>query len=1811
MTRRDRILAKLRSVVHELSGIEPATLDAQATFLDMGFDSLFLTQASLGFRRELGVRITFRQLFDEAPSLAALAEYIDGELDDDVEVEPPAGTAAGDAAAGSAAAGSGGDATGASGPGGGPAGTAARSTGGPLVVPGGSAPERTTLQQILALQLQSTTALLAALQGGAGGETTPAPAAGRHAETAAGDARTAPAATPGGTSHADAAGAPRGTHEGAASGDGHGTSAETTGVGEAGDEPKKGHGPFREIERRDVSGYTERQRAFVQDVVDRYVEKTAGSRELTQAHRDAFADPRAVAGFRREWKDLVYPIAAERSKGSKMWDVDGNEYVDAVSGFGAIFFGHAPDFVVDAVDEQLHRTLDYGPQSTMAGDIAERIARATGLDRVAFCNTGSEAVLAAMRTARTTTGRDTIVTFQGDYHGIFDEVLVRRQDFGDRSRNVPVAPGIPRSASQHMVVLDYGAAESLDRIRELGPELGAVLVEPVQSRRPELQPRDFLHALRELCTEFDVPLIFDEIITGFRVHPRGAQGWFGVEADIVSYGKVIGGGMPIGIVAGRKRYMDALDGGSWRYGDDSFPEAGVTYFAGTFIRHPLSLAAVGAVIRHLEAEGPSLQRAVNARTVRLAAELNEHFERERLPIRIVHFGSVFLPRFGGRPDFDTIFHRLLHLHGLHLWEGRPGFLGTEHSEEDVDRIVQAFRRAAEEMIDGGLLEREPEVEEPVVVPFTEPQEELWVATQLNPDASPAYNEPVRLALEGPLHLAALRRSVGQLVRRHDALRTTVSADDEALVVHPTMEVPLTVVDLSGLDPQERERRREARLVAAGSERFDLAGGPLVRIEVMKLGEERWDLVMTVHHLACDGWSIAIALRDLSRFYSAAVTGRELDMEPAMGLEEYRAWYAERRESDDVAEAEAYWLERLRETPPVADLPTDHGRPVDRSYAGRRQAMTIPATVGNPLKEIGASHRCTLFTTVFASFNVLLHRLTGETDLVVGVPSAGQAMLGGNDLVAHCVHYLPIRTEVTPDTSFERYLDGLRDTVLDANSHADATFGEIIKKLTLPRDRSRVPLLTAGFNLDPELTGLDFHGLEWRYDPMPRRYCKLDLAVNVVETDGELLVEIDHNADLIEPATALRWGRHWATLLEAIVEDPSRAIRDLPLLREDARTPAGAPSGDAPAAVPEDSSGTADAPAAGAAGDLPTTAGRPDGEVGTGREADAGSDGADARRANPGATVHGLIEAAADRVPDRPAVADERGRRLTYAELDARANRLANHLRALGVATESVVAVDLPRGVDLVAALVAIHKAGGAYLPIDDPLPPDRIRFMLADSGAEALVTVSGRAERAGDFDGASVLLDDHAEEMAARSADRPDADVTPENLAYVIYTSGSTGTPKGVETTHANVVHLLRGTDADVPLAETDVMLAVTTVAFDQSVLQLFAPLTHGGSVVVADAETASNGRRLAELIDRTDANIMKATPAVWRILVHAGWEGKADLRAFSGGEALPPDLARRLATLCAEAWNHYGPTETTGHTTSWRISEEDAPVRIGTPLPDARVFVLNENLQPLPPGIVGELFVGGPGVARGYRNRPELTAERFVPDPFSDDPDARLYRTGDLGRRDEDGTFEYVGRTDAQVKVRGFRIELGEIEAVLRSHPAVADAAARVWDGGTIDARLVGYVVLGGGADAPPPTGSELRAFLRDRVPDYMVPGLVLDLDHLPLTPRGKLDRMALPDPFGRSGAEAADGGDPETEVEKLVAEVWADMLDISDVRRGDNFFELGGHSLLAVRAATTLTKRTGVDVDPRSLFFHTVEQLARSIEERAGSGELATARE
>lgn len=1651
-----RIRERLVGIFGELSGLNLADADPSNSFLEMGFDSLFLTQITQAIRSQFGVSITFRQLLDRESSLAALAEFLDHQLPPDA---PPAESRISAEV---------------------PLQPAAPAESGPPQTANSSAVEALMREQLQVLT-QFMAKQLEVVRG-----TVPAP----HA-----------AATPKGNSPAAVS---------------------------AGSSPKpeaefKAFGPYKPIQKTAQSRLTENQTNFLDNLVRRYTAKTAESKRQTQSRRPVLADPRVVAGFRAQWKEMVYPIVTVRSSGSRLWDADGNEYIDLLNGFGPILFGHAPPFVTDAVAAQLRDGFEIGPQTPLAGEVAALVCGLTGNERATFCNTGSEAVMAALRVARTVTGRSKIVLFAGAYHGTFDEVLGKGISRNGQPCTAPIAPGIPGESLANVTVLEYGAPESLEYVRRNADSLAAVLVEPVQSRHPELRPVEFLRQLRHITEQSETALIFDEIVTGFRVHPGGAQALFGIRADLATYGKVAGGGMPIGILAGRARFMDALDGGMWQYGDESRPEVGVTFFAGTFVRHPLALAASRAVLQRLQAEGPTLQESLNEKTTRLVHRLNEFLLARGVPIRIEHFASWFYFSVSSDLQYGSLLYYLLRERGIHIQEGFPCFLTAAHTEADLGTFSQAFEESVVELQSAGFL---PSAAEPmpnaarnvapqsvIVVgepaPLTDPQVEVLLSARLSDEASCAFNEAVAVRLRGALDPVKLTQALQTLVERHDALRSAIELQDNGIRVLDALRVDLPQCDWSGFSSADREAKLAAAIDGDARQPFDLETGPLIRFQLVRLASNEHLLLITAHHIICDGWSTNVLLTELGQIYSSLIDGAAPHLPRATSFQCYARDHKRRKVMPDHAAVETWWAEQFAETPMPLELPTDRPRGPVKTFRGGTVRRAIGKDVYQSIKQFGARRGCTLFATLLAGFKTLLHRLTGQDEIVVGIPAAGQSTVEADALVGHCVSFLPIRSRFGEGMTGSGLLSQVRTSLLDAYDHQDYTYGSLIQKLGLKRDPSRLPLVEVQFNLERLGSRLEFRGLEAHADSCPKAFVNFDLFLNVVESDDGLVLDCDYNSDLFDHATVERWLGHFETLLEGMIGGVNTAVAELPILREIERRRLLFEWNDTAADYPREKS------------------------------------------------VHQLFSEQAARTPS--AVAAVCGdRQIAYAELDAESNRLARCLGRRGVGAGARVAICLDRSLDMLVAVLGVLKTGAAYVPIDPDIPRARVDAVLADS-EPALVMIDDAVADRFDPTSATVVRLGSVRTAMAGESDRPLADCPAgDSPAYMIYTSGSTGTPKAVQVPHRAVVNLLAAVARRPGFGSGDTLLAVTTWAFDTSVIDMFLPLSVGGKVVIARRDVTTDGFKLLSLLKSSGATVMQATPTTWRLLLAAGWDGPSALKVISTGEALPRDLANELTARSDHVWNMYGPTETTVWSAGSLVETGPGPVLIGRPIANAQLYVLDMKGQPVPIGVAGELHVGGDCIATGYWNRPELTAEKFIPDRFRTGAGHRLYRSGDLVRYRPDGTLEYLGRRDNQVKVRGYRIELGEIEYALSQCPGVRECVVVAHEDAPGDRKLVAYFVPAG----RPVAVGELRGFLRDKLPPYMLPAQFVELHALPHTATGKIDRRALPAPRAAATPDHQWIA-PQCPREQTLAEICQSVLRLDRIGAHDDLFDLGMHSL------------------------------------------------
>jgi amino acid adenylation domain-containing protein len=1047
------------------------------------------------------------------------------------------------------------------------------------------------------------------------------------------------------------------------------------------------------------------------------------------------------------------------------------------------------------------------------------------------------------------------------------------------------------------------------------------------------------------------------------------------------------------------------------------------------------------------------------------------------------------------------------------------------------------------------------------VPTTEAQRELWLGDQLGREASLAYNESITLAFRGPLNAQALADALLALSDRHEALRSTISDDGLNMLIAPRGRLQASVIDLqpAGEDAQQEAL---ARLRAEAVETpFDLVRGPLVRAVLARLAADRHELILTAHHIVCDGWSFGVIARDLCALYRGIASDR---VEPPLIVADSFGDHALELLADANTKAAEddlrYWVSTYDGSVPVLDLPTDRPRPPVRSFASRRVDLALEAPLVDAVRKLGNRCGTSLFVTMFGMFAGLMSRLAGTQDVVVGVPAAGQSAHGKDSLVGHCVNLLPIRVGVDLEQPVETLLAQARSRVLDAYEHQGATFGTVLGKLQLERDPSRLPLVSVQFNLDAAVRSQDISpdGLEVALRSNPRHFENFELFVNASQIDGRIVLECQYNQDLFDPATVLRWLELYRAALERAARDPAgAAVQSFLPTQADAALLAR--FNDTAADYPRDT------------------------------------------------VFSRLFEATATRAPQRTAVRCA-GQALSYDELNEQANRIARRLRALGVGHDAPVGVCLPRSLDLMVALLGVQKAGAAYVPLDPDFPVERLSFMLQDSGARVLVTAAGASDRI-ELPAGVQRLDLH-KDAAAIAAESPanlaDA-AAPEQPVYVIYTSGSTGKPKGVVVPQRALVNFLCSMRREPGLAEGDVLAAVTTLSFDIAGLELYLPWLVGACVELVERHEALDGAALAARLKSSGATVLQATPATWRLLLEAGFRASAGFRGFCGGEAMPRDLADALLDAGVELWNLYGPTETTIWSTASRVGRGTGNVPIGRPIANTQVHVADAQRRLVPVGAVGELFIGGDGVALGYLGREQLTAERFVVDPRAGGSAARWYRTGDLARWRADGTLECLGRSDHQVKVRGYRIELGEIEANLAAHPDVQAAVVVTREDQPGDVRIVAYVV----PRSTPVVQDALRDWLRRTLPEYMVPQHVVDLPAIPLLPNGKLDRKSLPAPAAAdrsAGGGSGSGPLPATDLERTVVEAMQSVLNIGGLRMTDDFFRLGGHSLLAAKLIARLNRELQTSLPMRTAFERTTPaQLVAAVEAARREGRSA----
>lgn len=1029
------------------------------------------------------------------------------------------------------------------------------------------------------------------------------------------------------------------------------------------------------------------------------------------------------------------------------------------------------------------------------------------------------------------------------------------------------------------------------------------------------------------------------------------------------------------------------------------------------------------------------------------------------------------------------------------------------------------------------------------LPLSFAQERIWFLEQLEP-GSVIHNKQAVLTLSGELDVTALRHAFASLVERHEMLRTTYPViDGEPVQLIGAAYSPEIALLETSQDPEQQKGQLARYTQECISQPFDLANNPPWRARLIRLSPKQHWLVLTLHHITTDAWSMQLLLRELGAYYQAELKGVQADLAPPpLQFADFAAWQRRWLSGPVLKQQLGYWKEQLTGLAPL-ELPTDRPRPAVQQFAGARCSLQLTAEFTTLVRSLSREQGVTPFMMMLTLFKVLLHRYSGQSDIVVGSPVADRARIETENVLGPFVNNLVLRTNLGGAPSFAELLDRVRNTAMAANEYRELPFERLVEALHPERDRSRSPLFQVMFvYLNVPTTSHHWDGLQVEAVESHSDTSEFDLSLYISDPGAgqPLSGWFEYSTALFDTATIARMADHLLTLATAAACDPQQRIGELPLL--------------------------------------------------TSAEQQALQTWNSTQREFPrDLGIHHLFEAQARLRPEAIAV-EFAGMKLTYAELERRANQLARRLRACGVGAESYVGIALERNGDLLIALLGVLKAGGAYLPLDPSYPADRIAYMVDDSGAHVVLTHSALALQLPPSV-TRLCFDSEAASLAQLDATPLEGAFTPNQLAYVIYTSGSTGKPKGVQIEHGAVVNFLTTMSRRPGLTASDALLAVTTVSFDIHVLELFLPLSVGARIILADRETATDPRRLLTLLEVSKATTMQATPATWRMLVDAGWRRRQPLKALCGGEALTADLATGILARCGELWNLYGPTEATVWATVEQIEAPTNHISIGQPIDNLRAYVVDGNGQPLPVGARGELWLGGAGVARGYLGRPDLTAQQFVADPVI--AGERVYRTGDLARRLANGRLEVLGRLDHQVKLRGHRLELGEVETVLISHPAVHQAVAVVREDRPGDQRLTVYLL---GTDTHHPDAATLRSFTATHLPDYMVPTAFIWLERYPLTPNNKLDRRALPAP--EPEMRPARTGEPLTAAEQLVADMFAQVLGIDGVGRYDNFFDLGGHSLLSMKVVDHFEKATGLRMQPGELFQQTVGQIAAHYE-------------
>ncbi|OXA88993.1 non-ribosomal peptide synthetase [Flavobacterium hercynium] len=1030
----------------------------------------------------------------------------------------------------------------------------------------------------------------------------------------------------------------------------------------------------------------------------------------------------------------------------------------------------------------------------------------------------------------------------------------------------------------------------------------------------------------------------------------------------------------------------------------------------------------------------------------------------------------------------------------------------------------------------------PEIER--VICTTNSQQEIWSDCAFgSSDASKAYNLSVSLRFQGNLLIDVFEQAVKTVIERHESLRAVLSPDGHFMIIFDTIDFEITHNDVSKHSTIKKEVALQTRIKEEVNTLFDLINGPLFRVNVIKIDDFEYMVTLTMHHIIGDGLSFDILLEELGVLYSAYIE----EIEPELPAPERFSEFAQKTnsfmESTAYKSLQDFWLNLYKESAPVIELPLDYNRPSLRTYKSDRLDFPVDNELINALRKIGLSANCSLVTTLLAVFEVFLCKLTDQNDLVVGFPSSGNTLYNMRQLIGDCANLLPLRSKINPKINFVAYLEQRNSELLDAYEHQHVSFGHLLKHFAVVRDPSRIPLVPIILTVDLNRTienEFSFTGLSHELKINPRQYGTFEIQLHLFRSKNGPVFQWTYNTTLFKPETIKQMMLSLEEIMHQLITNVNKPLSDL---------------------------------------------------LGGNYLADYHTLN-NTEMAFPNATLNKLFRKQAESTPLTIAL-EFYDLKITYIELDEKVNQLAHYLKAQGIQSGDFIAVSLSRSPELLYTLLAIMQCGAAYIPLDPEYPKERLEFMLTDSGAKALLTSKTLFAFLPSWTN-TIFIEDAVDSLNQYSTLPLPYIPSADNVAYVLYTSGSTGNPKGVPITHKNLVNLLLSMALKPGIAKTDRVLSITTISFDIAGLELYLPLIKGATLIIADEETARDGRLLLELLKKENINFLQATPTTWSMLLDSGWSEKLPLKALCGGEALPEDLARELISKCSSVWNLYGPTETTIWSSVKQIKANDSLITIGKPIANTQFYIIDEEGQLIAPGRVGEIVIGGNGVAKGYWNRPELTAEKFIINRFSTAKKDILYRTGDLGRLLKTNEIECLGRLDQQVKIRGHRIEPGEVEQALLMLDGIKYAVVLA-NTNFLVAHIVPDCSLEDAEDLIP----QWRENLGLKLPVQLIPHDFNVISKIPTTLNGKIDRKALSE---YTINEKLEYTAPRTEEENIVAAIWKECLNIENIDIFSNFFEMGGHSIKGVKVMIEIEKHTGKRIPLSTLFkYSTVEKFAK----------------